>query len=152
MPSMKPRGNSFRGHSGASGARFDAHLDALPAATEFVAAALRQAGIPQDRIARCELVLEELFRNSVLHGYGAMGKGSIWIGIDEGDAQDGICLWYEDEAPPFDPLTADLPDGGAVRPVEQQRIGGVGLQLIRQLPGRVAYCRQDGRNRITFVP
>ena len=150
MLSMEPKGNSFQGQNAAPGVRFDARLDALPAAVEFIAAALHEAGLPQERIARCTLVLEELFLNSVLHGYGD-GTGAIWIGVDA-CAQEGACLWYEDEAPAFDPLSAELPDGGEVRPVEQQRVGGVGLQLIRQLPSRIEYCRRDGRNRIVLVP
>lgn len=143
---MEPTGNSFREYSKAAGTRFDARLDALPAAVEFAHAALRVAGVPQERVARCDLVLEELFRNSVLHGYGGDSAHSIWIGIEDG------FLWYEDEAPAFDPLTAALPDGGAVRPVEEQRIGGVGLMLIRQLPSQVTYCYRDRRNRLVIVP
>ena len=142
MPGMEPTGNSFPAHS----ARFDARLEALPAALEFVGAALRKAGVAQERIARCDLMLEELFRNSVLHGYGGDDNASIWIGVEE------ECLWYEDEARPFDPLTADLPDGGAIRPVEEQRIGGVGLMLIRQLPQQVEYIRCGGRNRLVITP
>lgn len=143
---MEPTGNSFLECSGTAGARFDARLDALPAAVEFAHAALRAAGVPLERIARCDLVLEELFRNSVLHGYGGDSGHSIWIGIEDD------FLWYEDAAPAFDPLTAALPDGGAVRPVEEQRVGGVGLMLIRQLPSQVAYSYRDGRNRIVIVP
>lgn len=143
---MKPTGNSFLEYSDAAGARFDARLDALPAAVAFAHAVLRQAGVPQERVARCDLVLEELFRNSVLHGHGGDSGHAIWIGIEDG------VLWYEDEAPAFDPLTAALPDGGAVRTVEEQRVGGVGLMLIRQLPSQVAYFYRDGRNRVVIVP
>lgn len=143
---MEPTGNSFLEYSSGTGARFDARLDALPAAVELVHAALLEAGVPRERVVRCDLVLEELFRNSVLHGYGGDSTASIWIGAENG------CLWFEDEAPAFDPLTAALPDGGAVRPVEEQRVGGVGLMLIRQLPSQVTYSYRDGRNRIVIVP
>jgi anti-sigma regulatory factor (Ser/Thr protein kinase) len=102
--------------------------------------------VAPERVARCDLVLEELFRNSVLHGHGGDSAHSIWLGVDHG------VLWYEDEAPAFDPLMAALPDGGAVRELEEQRVGGVGLMLIRQLPSQVAYCYRDGRNRIVIVP
>jgi anti-sigma regulatory factor (Ser/Thr protein kinase) len=146
MPTMEPTGNSFRERSHASGVRFDARLDALPAAVEFAHQALWAAGVPQERIVRCDLVLEELFRNTVLHGYGGDSAASIWIGADGG------CLCYEDEAPAFNPLAAALPDGGAVRPIEEQRVGGVGLMLIRQLPSRVEYAHRDGRNCVVIVP
>ncbi|WP_420475459.1 ATP-binding protein [Noviherbaspirillum sp. ST9] len=143
---MEPTGNSFLEYSEGAVARFDARLDALPAAVEFAHAALRLAGIPQERVSRCDLVLEELFRNSVLHGHGGDSAHSIWIGIEDS------ALWYEDEAPAFDPLSAALPDGGAVRTVEEQRVGGVGLMLIRELPSQVAYFYRNGRNRLVIVP
>lgn len=143
MPSMEPTGNSFPGQNGV---RFDARLDVLPAALEYVGAALRAVGLSEECIARCDLVLEELFRNSVLHGYGGDSDAGVWIGVD------GARLWYEDEAPAFDPLTADLPDGGAVRPVEEHRVGGVGLMLVRELPAQVAYSYRNGRNRLDITP
>ncbi|OWW19179.1 ATP-binding protein [Noviherbaspirillum denitrificans] len=139
---MEPTGNSFHGHS----ARFDACLNAVPVAVEFVHAALREAGVPPERIARCDLVVEELFRNSVLHGYGGDSGAPVWIGVEN------ACIRYEDEAPAFDPLTAPLADDGAVRPIEEHRVGGVGLMLIRELPAQVEYRYLDGRNRLVIVP
>jgi anti-sigma regulatory factor (Ser/Thr protein kinase) len=150
---MKPNGNSCWKDNSAASARFDARLDAVPTALDFLAQALGNAGMTPELVSRCELVLEELFRNSVLHGYGGDSAHSIWIGV-EAQGTDGTapCFWYEDEAPPYDPLTADLPDGGAVRPVEEHRVGGVGLLLIRQLPKRVEYVYKNGRNRIVVMP
>lgn len=154
---MEPIGNSFRGNSYAVSARFDARLDAFPAALEFTTNALRHAGISPELIARSELVIEELFRNSVLHGYGGDSSHPIWIGVEaHGAGSDGSsaapCFWYEDEAPAYDPLAADVQDAGAVKPIEQQAVGGIGLLLIHQLPTQVEYFYRDGRNRIVVTP
>lgn len=126
--------------------RFDARLDAVPAAQAFLAQALRRNGVAQDLVARAELILEELFRNSVLHGYGGDSQYAVWIG---GDGV-GAAFWYEDEAPPFNPLEADIgvraPAAG--RAIEDQPVGGVGLMLIRKMARSVDYARRNGRNRI----
>ncbi|MES2322575.1 MAG: ATP-binding protein [Pseudomonadota bacterium] len=126
--------------------RFDARLDAVPAAQAFLAQALRRNGVAPDLVARAELILEELFRNSVLHGYHGDSAHSVWIG---GDGQ-GPGFWYEDEAAPFNPLEADIgaraPDGG--RAIEDQPVGGVGLLLIRKMARSVTYAWRDGRNHI----
>lgn len=126
--------------------RFDARLDAVPAAQAFLAQALRRNGVAQDLVARAELILEELFRNSVLHGYRGDSGHAVWIGGDGA----GAAFWYEDEAPPFNPLEADIgaraPDAG--RAIEEQPVGGVGLLLIRKMARSVDYAWRDGRNRI----
>lgn len=126
--------------------RFDARLDAVPAAQAFLAQALRRNGVAPDLVARAELILEELFRNSVLHGYRGDARGSVWLSGGDEPAS----FWYEDEAPAFDPLSAPPGVHGPVpgRPLAEQPVGGVGLLLIRRMARRAAYQRTDGRNRI----
>ncbi|ELX08800.1 hypothetical protein Jab_2c08590 [Janthinobacterium sp. HH01] len=125
--------------------RFPARLDAVPGAMAFAAMALQQAGLAPGVVARAELILEELLRNSILHGHGGDSAHSVWVGVD------GALLVYEDEAPAFDPLTQGPPPPDPARPLEDQQAGGVGLLLIRQLGSAVAYRHSGGRNRIEIV-
>ncbi|MQA18314.1 ATP-binding protein [Rugamonas rivuli] len=125
--------------------RFPARLDAVPGAMSFAAMALQQAGLGPSVVARAELILEELLRNSILHGHGGDSAHSVWVGVE------GALLVYEDEAPAFDPLTQGPPPPDPVRPVEDQQVGGIGLLLIRQLGSAVAYRYSGGRNRIEIV-
>lgn len=142
--SLAPGGCKFSTH-------FDARLEAVPFALDFVATALRTGGVADERIARSELILEELFRNAVLHGYGG-NAGGIWVGVClPDDADPGF--WLEDEAPPFNPLTGSVdhhaPDPGQA--IAAQPVGGVGLLLIRQLSRHVEHAIIDGRNRTTVT-
>lgn len=129
--------------------RFDARLDAVSPAMAFLAQGLRRAGLAHDLVARSEMILEELMRNAVLHGYRGDSLRPVWIGI--AGAAGAVQFWLEDEAPRFDPLTAfcahEGRDLGA--PAGQLEIGGVGLLLIRRLAARAAYSYRDGRNRVT---
>ncbi|MES2346420.1 MAG: ATP-binding protein [Pseudomonadota bacterium] len=125
--------------------QFPARLDAVPSAMAFAALALQHAGLAPGVVARAELILEELLRNSILHGYGGDSAHSVWVGVD------GTRLAYEDEAAPFNPLTEGAPPPDPLLPLEQQKVGGVGLLLIRQLGGVVAYSRSGGRNRIEIA-
>jgi len=125
--------------------RFPARLDAVPGAMSFAAMALQQAGLGPGVVARAELILEELLRNSILHGHGGDSAHSVWVGVE------GALLVYEDEAPAFDPLTQGPPPPDPARPIEDQQVGGVGLLLIRQLGSAVAYRHSGGRNRIEIV-
>jgi anti-sigma regulatory factor (Ser/Thr protein kinase) len=125
--------------------QFPARLDAIPAAMTFAAMALHQAGLAPGVVARAELILEELLRNSILHGYGGDSAHSVWVGVR------GHVLRYEDAAPPFDPLTEGPGAPDPALPLAQQKVGGIGLLLIRQLGGAVAYTHIGGHNRIEIT-
>ncbi|MES2257186.1 MAG: ATP-binding protein [Pseudomonadota bacterium] len=139
---MEQKGNNSAEKGCELGTRFDARRSDAPAALAHAGAALRAAGATPATVARVELILEELFLNSVLHGYRGDSASPVWIAV----RADGFC--YVDEAPPFNPLE-DGPAGVAPDPaltIEDQPVGGAGLLLIRQLARQASYCRQDGRN------
>lgn len=95
---------------------------------------------------RVILVLEELFTNTVTHGYPMDRDGPIWVTLaSEGTA---ITVTYEDAAPAFDPL-AHAPD---LAPAPEERApGGLGLALVRGLCVSASYIRIAGRNRVTLT-
>lgn len=144
---MEQKGTNLAAGSGkncTTFVQFPARLDAVPSAMAYAVQALQQEGLAPGPVARAELVLEELFRNSVLHGYGGDSEQSIWVGVHGGR------LYYQDAAPAFDPLTQGPAPLDPEQPLEQQRVGGIGLLLIRQLGSAVSYEYSEGRNRIVF--
>jgi serine/threonine-protein kinase RsbW len=102
-------------------------------------------GLGADRPAalRLVLVLEELFTNTVVHGYPAGADGPIWVTLAGGAGV--IEVTYEDAGRPFDPV-AERPgprvDGGVA--------GGLGLALVRGLSTWACYARVGERNRVTL--
>lgn len=143
---MSGLGNDLDSDSGADGTpgrRFAARLEVLPQAQAYVAGALRGAGLGPERVGCAELILEELFRNSVLHGYAGVADGAVWLRVDGGS------FAFEDAAAPFNPLR-EAPPAAPVAglSVDDQPVGGVGLLLIRGLGRAVSYARVAGRNRI----
>ena len=143
MRGMEQPGNYSARNSCNFSTRFDARLEAVPAALAFVAQALRRNGVAQDLVERSELILEELFRNTVLHGYRGDGLRPVWVGVEDKR------FWLEDEAPPFDPLTAFCAhaERDLKAPAEQLEVGGVGLLLIRRLAAKIEYSYTGERNR-----
>jgi anti-sigma regulatory factor (Ser/Thr protein kinase) len=146
---MNPTGKQAAPGSCNFSTRFDARLDAVPAAQAFVAQALRRCGVAQDLVHRSEMILEELMRNAILHGYRGLPLQSVWVGV-AADGPGQASFWFEDSAPAFDPLAAgaalDEPDMAG--PIEKLAVGGVGLVLIRRLAPKVAYSYEAGRNRV----
>ena len=126
--------------------QFVADMKALPDVVAFAAAASREAGF--DGVPRLfvELIIEELFTNSVVHGYGG-DSGPVWLSVADEDGK--LSLTYEDAAPPWDPFAPPTPDLNAS--VEERLVGGLGIPLVKALSESVTYDRHDGRNRIILI-
>jgi anti-sigma regulatory factor (Ser/Thr protein kinase) len=104
------------------------------------------AGAGHEATIRVVLVLEELFTNTVAHGYPPGGEGRVWVALAlTGNA---IEITYEDAAPPFDPFGAPA---GAARSVAERPVGGVGLALVRGLSATRRYARVGDRNRVVLT-
>ena len=104
------------------------------------------AGADHDAILRLVLVLEELFTNTVVHGYGTGSEGPVWVALASRSHE--IEVTYEDAGPAFDPLAhpeTPLAERADAPP------GGLGLALVRGLCRSVHYARANGRNRITLT-
>jgi serine/threonine-protein kinase RsbW len=107
------------------------------------------AGLGTDRPAtlRLVLILEELFMNTVGHGYPAGTEGPIWVTLVGGPGV--IEVTYEDAGPPFDPFAEPRVPRMDLHPARELS-GGLGLALVRGLSTAARYARVDERNRITL--
>ena len=92
------------------------------------------------------LVLDELLTNTISYGYADDGEHGIHVGMAEEGGR--LRFLLEDDARPFDPLTARIPDVNA--PADERPIGGLGIHLVRTIMDRVAYERVAGLNRLVL--
>ncbi|EHJ46432.1 putative anti-sigma regulatory factor, serine/threonine protein kinase [Solidesulfovibrio carbinoliphilus subsp. oakridgensis] len=101
-------------------------------------------GLPARLRFQIRLALDELLTNIISYGYPEDGDHLITVAM----GQEGTRLRFvlEDDAQPFDPLTARTPDTTGTP--EERRIGGLGIHLVRTIMDRVAYERVDDRNRL----
>lgn len=105
-------------------------------------------GIAPALIVRIELALEELFVNTIHHGYRADDGGLIWIDIIP--LGRGIRIIYADAAPPYNPLAIDSSALGAVHAGDNpavRPIGGLGRLLVAHLCTTSNYCYDSTRQR-----
>ena len=103
-------------------------------------------GAEHSATLRVVLILEELFTNTVTHGYSAGGEGPVWVTLAAGVSV--IEITYEDAGPAFDPLTGVPTPPLAPR---EDAPGGLGLALVRGLSVSAAYARVGDRNRVTLT-
>ena len=112
----------------------------LPELMLWLDALARQLEIPQSDLLRIQLVLEELFSNSIDHGYGKECEETIGVAL-RSDTQ-GITLTYRDNAPPFDmgACTMSNPDA--------DQVGGLGINLILGMTRALRYQRLADSNQL----
>lgn len=128
--------------------RFNARRSEFEALREFVESAC--AGLPPAARQRIILIVEELFCNSVEHGYGDDSDQPVWLAL--ATTAEGCALVYEDAAPAHDPF-AGIPDPKLERSMDSRPVGGLGIFLIGQLCSLKRHERRDDHNVIElFVP
>lgn len=123
-------------------------MRSLSAALAWLTDACNQAGLsPQDGL-RAQLLIEELFSNSVLHGYANSDseEAHIWLQL-AGNGAD-VTLTYQDAAPAYNPLLINHDD--IAEYVLARQVGGVGRLLISELVCQASYQRQADRNVLSF--
>jgi len=104
----------------------------------------RDCRIGRDDIVRVLIAAEELVTNIVRYGYGAAaepGRAAVTLKLDG----DRLSLQIIDDSHAFDPFaTPDPTDLDA--PIEERRVGGLGLYLVKTLMDRTSYRRDGGHN------
>jgi anti-sigma regulatory factor (Ser/Thr protein kinase) len=138
------------------GHRFPASFSALPSLLAFIAEKAT-ADVDAATLLRAQTAVEELFANSIHHGYGQESDAPVWLDVSL--TADVLCIEYADAAPAFDPLAGlDISAHVIDDDGESARIGGVGRHLVRGLADQSSYRRtgtdENGRNEVSlaFLP
>ena len=115
-----------------------ARFSELPGLLATIAQRATELGIPADVALRLQLVVEELFTNTVSHGYQGGSENRVRLALGRHD--DVVTLRYADEAPAFELMEI------AEKTASTVALGGLGITLIRGLCKSVRHQRRDGRN------
>ena len=122
---------------------FNARQAEFDAISQFIETAC--ASLKDDERLRIILLVEELFANSVNHGYGGDSDAPVWLSVL---VEDRSCrLVYEDRAPPYNPFTAAT-GGNTEGDLDDRPIGGLGIVLLIELSTSRRYERRGDRNVI----
>ena len=102
----------------------------------------RSINISDKLIFEMNLALDELFTNIISYGFQDCLEHIINISITiEGDQ---LQMRIEDDGVPFNPLESKTPDFQCG--VEECKIGGLGIHLIRKLMDDIQYQRVADKN------
>jgi len=125
-----------------------ARIDSLTSLGAFVDEVGALAGFSHHDCLRLTLVLEELFTNTVEHGFGGDCDELVEIACEIEPGR--VAVTYEDAAPRFDPR-ALVPGVDESLPEVDRPPGRLGLLLVARLAAEVDYSRMEGRNRISLA-
>jgi anti-sigma regulatory factor (Ser/Thr protein kinase) len=120
----------------------NARYDELPGLTARVADQAAGLGVAADDSLRLQLVIEELFTNTVTHGHQGDSEQKVSVALGRNDGI--LTLRYEDDAPPFD----NSRFGQNFRLTVE--VGGQGLGLIHGMCKAIRYQRL-GQHNVTEI-
>jgi anti-sigma regulatory factor (Ser/Thr protein kinase) len=120
-----------------------------PRLREFVDRACAQANCSPGQRTRVQLVIEELFSNTVKYGRRDSSHVSVSVSMEFG-GEEPMTIRYEDDAPKHDAFDQSGIEDELNASVTKRRVGGLGILLIRELGKDVQYAWSGGKNRVTF--
>ena len=124
----------------------DADIHAIPKISLAIDKTMRDHAFSDEEILDTQLAVEEAITNVIVHGY-ARGKGEIMITCRT--THGTVEVQIRDTAPAFNPLSIPEPD--ITEDIEDRKIGGLGVFLLRQVMDDIIYRYEDGKNILVLV-
>ena len=127
-----------------------ASLDSLSPLREYVVNISKDAGLSEDKTYKLKLTVDEIATNIISYGYAESDRpGNITI---KGEVLgDKLRITLKDTGKEFDPRKMKLPDEEELsKPLEERKIGGLGIFLTMQGVDNFDYKRVDDLNYNIF--
>lgn len=94
-----------------------------------------------------ELAVDEVFTNIASYAYPDGEVGDVIIAAELTDSN--MVIKFTDWGLPFNPLEKRDPDLDV--PIEERRVGGLGIYMVKQYMDDVSYEYIDGTNNLTLI-
>jgi len=138
----------------------EAKLENLDKVQDFISNELKSvAGDPVKLQTQISLAAEEIFVNIARYAYGknvsAKGSpseqplseiGAVTVRVAVGK---DIIIEFEDSGKPFNPL--EISDPNISLSIEERRIGGLGIFLVKKLMDDIKYRYKDNKNILILI-
>ena len=126
--------------------KIEAQCDKLNTLQDILREDLEKMGCPMDRQMTLEICVEEVFVNIASYAYGEeTGEAFILEEIRPND----IMLCFKDRGIPYNPLEKEDPD--TTLSVEERKIGGLGVYMVKTMMDSVSYEYRDNCNCLTMT-
>lgn len=126
--------------------KIPAKLENLPKMFDHIREASSRQGFVEEQVNKIQLACEEALVNVISYAYPSK-EGDLEISCENKESSIEIAII--DWGIPFDPLSIPAPD--ILLPIEERKIGGLGIFMIRELMDDVIYKRDGSRNILTLI-
>jgi serine/threonine-protein kinase RsbW len=106
----------------------------------------QKCGLSSRTLLELNLILEEVLANVISYAYPDNRRHEIVVCADWRDGE--LVIEVEDDGRPLNPLEIPRPD--LDRPLEQRKVGGLGLHLIREFTTNIEYTRRGQKNHLVM--
>lgn len=103
-------------------------------------------GFSSRTLFEVKLVLEEIVANVISYAYEDSQSHEIVVQAQLANGE--LILAVEDDGRSFNPLLMPPPD--LESSLEQRKVGGLGLHLVREFTQSISYARKDGKNHLVL--
>ena len=125
-----------------------AEVKNLDAVTDFVLQRPEIAACPKNTQLQLRLAVEEVFVNIASYAYDpSIGPAEVRCEVLDDPLR--VVIQFLDHGKPFDPLAkedADTSEEGLMN-----RIGGLGILLVKETMDEVSYSYEEGKNILTIL-
>lgn len=123
------------------------HINELERLEPFLEEFFQQNNLAQTPFSQINLALEEALANVIMYAYPEGTQGDVTLSMKAED--NAIQMEISDKGVPFNPLQQQETDLDV--PLEERKIGGLGIHLIKEIMDSVTYEYREGRNVLRLV-
>lgn len=122
-----------------------ATIENISKVTDFVDAFLDEYQCPFKSKMQIDIAIDELFGNIAHYAYGNQ-IGEATVCVEWNEEKSSVTISFIDQGIPFNPLETEEPD--ITLSVEERKIGGLGIHMVKKNMDEIEYQYVDGQNRL----
>ena len=121
----------------------NATVENITRVTAFVDEELEALGCPMKAQRQIDIAIDELFVNIAHYAYNPeVGPATVRVEVVEDPLS--VVVSFIDKGVPYDPLSREDPD--VELSLEERRIGGLGIYMVKKSMDEISYEYKDGQN------
>lgn len=125
----------------------EAKVQNISMLTAFVEEVLEAVDCPLKAQMQLSIAIDEIASNIVYYAYPS-GQGKIRLEAEYSQNPKGVILRFIDWGLEYNPLEHEDPDISLS--VEERKVGGLGIFLVKKTMDRMEYARKDQINELTI--
>lgn len=129
---------------------FSAEIQHLPEMLKFIRNSALEEGMSVDKVYKIELASEEALVNIISYAYPHHFKEKTLSIECRKQGKNRFEVLIRDKGVPFNPIEAEI-NVDLDKSIEQRKIGGLGIYMIRKLVDEVCYQRKEGENILRII-